>query len=435
MSAPQAIEAAAEARRDASITFLRELIALQPKGEAEVQAHVADALRGLGCVVDSLRYAPTEVPMRHEFAAAAAMDKEERASVIARLPGSGGGRSLIFFAHPDGEPIAGLERWKHDPFAGEIEAGRLYGWGVSDDLSGVAIMVEALQALKEAGLRPAGDVLVTSTPSKRHARGVAAALHHGYGADAAVYVHPAESGQGMQEVKAICSGQLYFSITVAGREPETTEPGHTSFAHLAVSALDKAIVIKAALAALDAERGKRVHHARIAEVVGRSTNILISTMRCGTEGRYGRMPIECVMGGAVSFPPDEAMEAVQAEIAAAIAAAAAADPWLAAHPPKLEWLSGVTGAEVPAAHPLFAAVSASVHDVTGKAPFVNAMHTASDIRVPMTQKGIPTVGFGPLGGDLSQNGRHDEWVDVDDYIRAIKVAAGTIMGWCGAAAE
>ena len=47
MSAPQAIEAAAEARRDASITFLRELIALQPKGEAEVQAHVADALRGL----------------------------------------------------------------------------------------------------------------------------------------------------------------------------------------------------------------------------------------------------------------------------------------------------------------------------------------------------------------------------------------------------
>ncbi|NBQ76545.1 MAG: M20/M25/M40 family metallo-hydrolase, partial [Acetobacteraceae bacterium] len=210
MSAPQAIEAAAEARRDASITFLRELIALQPKGEAEVQAHVADALRGLGCVVDSLRYAPTEVPMRHEFAAAAAMDKEERASIIARLQGSGGGRSLIFFAHPDGEPITGLERWKHDPFAGEIEAGRLYGWGVSDDLSGVAIMVEALQALKEAGLRPAGDVLVTSTPSKRHARGVAAALHHGYGADAAVYVHPAESGQGMQEVKAICSGQLYF---------------------------------------------------------------------------------------------------------------------------------------------------------------------------------------------------------------------------------
>ena len=52
----------------------------------------------------------------------------------------------------------------------------------------------------------------------------------------------------------------------------------------------------------------------------------------------------------------------------------------------------------------------------------------------MTQTGIPTGGFGTLGGDLSQNGRHDEWVDVDDYIRAIKVAAGTIMGWCGGAA-
>ena len=146
MSAPQAIEAAAEARRDASITFLRELIALQPKGEAEVQAHVADALRGLGCVVDSLRYAPTEVPMRHEFAAAAAMDKEERASIIARLQGSGGGRSLIFFAHPDGEPITGLERWKHDPFAGEIEAGRRFGWGSFVHFSGFPRLVVAFNA-------------------------------------------------------------------------------------------------------------------------------------------------------------------------------------------------------------------------------------------------------------------------------------------------
>jgi len=39
------------------------------------------------------------------------------------------------------------------------------------------------------------------------------------------------------------------------------------------------------------------------------------------------------------------------------------------------------------------------------------------------------VGYGPLGGDLSQNGNHDEWVDVADYIRAIKITARAILEW------
>jgi acetylornithine deacetylase len=90
------------------------------------------------------------------------------------------------------------------------------------------------------------------------------------------------------------------------------------------------------------------------------------------------------------------------------------------------------GAEIPADSALFGAVSSAVTQVTGLTPFVNAMHTSSDIRVPMVQKGIPTVGFGPLCGDLSQNGSHDEWVDVEDYLRAIAVAADSALRWCGA---
>ncbi len=59
------------------------------------------------------------------------------------------------------------------------------------------------------------------------------------------------------------------------------------------------------------------------------------------------------------------------------------------------------------------------------------MHTSSDIRNPIVQKGIPTVGLGPLGGDLAQNGRTDEWVDIEDFVRGVKVTAGVIVGWCG----
>jgi acetylornithine deacetylase len=424
--------AAAQARREQSIQFLQQLIAAQRDGEAAVQHLFAEHLRAAGCEVESLRYAPRDVQMRQEFAAGDVSAVQERESLVARLPGRGAGRSLIFFGHPDGEPLAGLERWQHDPFAGEIAQGRIHGWGVADDLAGIAIMAEAIRVIVDAGLQPAGDVIATSTPSKRHARGVAAALQHGYTADAAIYVHPAESGHGMQEIKAICSGQLYFRITVEGRPPDTREPGHTAFAHLAVSALDKAVLVKAALDALDRERGARVRHPGIEAEVGRATNILVSNIVAGEPGRYSRLPTRCTLGASVSFPPGEPMTQVQQEITACLADCAQRDEWLRDHPPQIEWLSGVTGAELPGDSPLFAAVSAAVSRVTGLSPYVNAMHTSSDIRVPMVQKGIPTVGFGPLCGDLSQNGGHDEWVDVEDYLRAIQVAADSALRWCGA---
>ena len=71
--------------------------------------------------------------------------------------------------------------------------------------------------------------------------------------------------------------------------------------------------------------------------------------------------------------------------------------------------------------------------VTGTEPAVNPMHTSSDIRVPLVQKGIPTVGIGSLGGNLAQNGLLDEWVDVEDFVNLVKTTAVVIADWCGAA--
>ena len=190
------------------VAFLQELIRAQRDGEVAVQQRVADAARQLGCTVERVRYRPGDVPMVAEFASAQAIDADERESVVATYRGRGGGRSVIFFAHPDGEPVAATERWRHDPFAGVIEHGRLHGWGVADDLAGVATLVQGLQAALEAGKAPLGDVILASTPSKRHARGVSALLHGGLRADAAVYLHPAESGVGMREIKAFRSNSL-----------------------------------------------------------------------------------------------------------------------------------------------------------------------------------------------------------------------------------
>lgn len=430
LNAPNGRDGPAAIDDDEAVGFLRDLIVAQRTGESAVQALVGDRLMEAGCRVDVLPYEPTDVPVVGEFAAADAQIAGERANVVARLEGDPDRRSIMLFAHPDSEPIAGTELWNHDPFAGEIDDGRLYGWGVADDLAGIATGVLAIVRAARSGRR-LGDVVMASTPSKRHARGVSAALHQGLAADGALYLHPAESGAGLNEIKAFASGQLEFRVTIDGQPPMTTEPGHTAFAHMAVNPIDKALIVRDALVALDRERGERVHHPMLDDAAGRSTNLMVSVFACGEEGAFSRLSGHCVLGGAVSFPPGEAMEDVQAEIIAAIGAAADADPHLRVNRPRVEWIAGVTGAACPPDHPLYRAAARAITETTGLTPHVNPMHTSSDIRNPAVQKGIPTVGLGGLCGDLSQNGNHDEWIDVADYVLTIDAAAAMIIDWCG----
>jgi acetylornithine deacetylase len=125
------------------------------------------------------------------------------------------------------------------------------------------------------------------------------------------------------------------------------------------------------------------------------------------------------------------MDDVKAEITQAVRRASGSDPWLQENPPEITWVTGVTGGEVPIVHPLYRTAAAAVSQITGDAPHVNPMHTSSDIRNPIVEAGIPCVGIGCLGGDLSQNDRHDEWVDVADFQRMVDVTAAIVTDWCG----
>jgi len=422
---------AIDRNRESHLEFLQSLIRAQPQGEEAVQAVVASRFEELGLEVQTLRLLPTQLSLNLEFAAEETIDMTERISVMGRLPGTGSGKSMLFFGHPDGEPMTdeSLAGWEHDPFAAEVDNGRVYGWGVADDLAGVAIMAEAVAAVLETTGTPRGDILLGSTPAKRNARGILGLLNEGYHADASVYLHPAESEVGLRDIKAITSGMLQFRIVVIGEPPDTPEPGQTAFTHMAINAVDKAGLVLSALSDLGEDRAGRVFHPVLDAAVGRSTNLLTSHVSCGTAGRTTQVPTECVIEASATFPPNEQMPEVQREILEAIERAAKGDEWLTENPPVVEWLFGTQGVEVPSDHPLYQTVYQAVVEVTGVEPEVNPLHSASDIRNPKLFSDIPSIGIGPLAGDLTQAGGHDEWVDVEDYIRAIKICAKVILDW------
>lgn len=61
----------------------------------------------------------------------------DRYNLVARKGGRSGKLPICFTGHMDTVPLGAME-WRHDPFAGEISHGRLYGRGACDMKSGIA---------------------------------------------------------------------------------------------------------------------------------------------------------------------------------------------------------------------------------------------------------------------------------------------------------
>ena len=95
---------------------------------------------------------------------------EKRANLVARIGGSSDAKPLCFTGHIDTVPL-GAAAWKKDPFAGETDAGKLYGRGTSDMKCGVAAFVAAAVHLAPKLSRSPGLELVITAGEETGCQG------------------------------------------------------------------------------------------------------------------------------------------------------------------------------------------------------------------------------------------------------------------------
>jgi acetylornithine deacetylase/succinyl-diaminopimelate desuccinylase-like protein len=130
--------------RDEVTQLLQELIRLDtvnpPGNETQAAELLRDYLAGHG--VESELYARTP----------------ERANLVARIPGRGGGKSLLLLSHTDTVP-ADAEEWEVDPWSGEVRGSELWGRGALDMKGQVAAEAVAVASLARDGFEPAGDLV------------------------------------------------------------------------------------------------------------------------------------------------------------------------------------------------------------------------------------------------------------------------------------
>jgi acetylornithine deacetylase len=136
-----------------------------------------------------------------------------RKNLVARLGGSGRGKSLLLNGHMDTVP-AGRSRWSASPWAGNVGKGRIYGLGSFDMKGGLVAQAGVVCALRAAGLRLSGDLIFESVADEEWGGGggTLAARLRGDSADACVI----SEGTQLEIFRATRGGFVVDLIVEAG---------------------------------------------------------------------------------------------------------------------------------------------------------------------------------------------------------------------------
>ncbi|WP_435181311.1 M20/M25/M40 family metallo-hydrolase [Halorussus sp. AFM4] len=326
--------------------------------------------------------------------------------------------TTLLFAHADKSPAS--YRYATEGVGVDFEGGRLAGPGIADDVSGVTAAIGALQTLAEGGWDPATSVSVASILGKQLGVAGTYGLMRQHGpADAAVYVHPAESGQGLKDLKVGSNGLYECTVILEGRPPQTSETHHPLYAHQGVNPVDAVGPVTQQLHAWTDELADKHAHSGVEDAAGTSAGVLLSDVDVDDSGRaVYEMPQRCTITIALAFPPSVSLDIVEEGVRQTVYETAQENGVTSVAIHRGDHVA--ESAETPTNTAAVQTADTTIEQVTGHSPTYYYGHTASDIRYPILYWNAPTVGFGPEAGAM---GDRDEWIDREEYLETIATLA------------
>ena len=421
---------------DGLVAFLFELIGIPSLdgGESPAQRRVAGWLAENGFATDVWPIDLGELSRHPDWCRE--VERTEALGVVGWIGDRAGagrpGRDLLLNGHIDVVPVGDEAAWTTPPWEPTLRAGRVYGRGAVDMKGGLCCALFAAKAVRDSGVRLGGRLTVASVVGEEDGgTGTLATLLRGHTADGAVVVEPTRL-----RVVTAQAGSLMFRLRVHGLS------AHGCVREEGVSALERFVPLFAALRRLEAERcGAAAEGGAAAAVAGDPRSPLFAGYRLPwpievgtvTAGDWASsVPDTLVAEGRYGIAVGEDVEVARRVFEAAVARAAAADPWLAAHPPEVEWWGGRFDPAVTALDdPVVAAVAAAASAVLDAPAPVEGVTYGSDMRLLANVGGIPTVLFGP--GDVRVAHMPDEHVAVADLEAAARTLVLTALRFCGVA--
>jgi acetylornithine deacetylase len=400
------------------IALLQELISIPSCFEAEhaIVHRVCEHVSAIGL-------SPILVPMDasalrlHADAVEPISTVTGRNNVVVRLPGKGGGRSLILMCHLDICPEGDAGQWTYPPYSGEIDAqtNAIYGRGAMDNKAAVAICLGLMRVIVERQLQFDGDLLFQFVlEDEITGNGTLACLEAGHLADAAIILDGTRPDRAIDQH----AGNLEFRLNVTGR------PASTSVSHLGANAAELLSYMLQHLR----DSFYRLNDAREAPWTEFPSPFQFIVHGMYADAPRFSLPVEARARCFLTFPPPFTIDRVRAFLVAEGRACAQARNH--PHLPVFVW-DGF------AAEPVCCATNelrTLVRDAASRngipAVRVGPSTGSSDMR-HFARRGIPCLLYGPGRGFNPH--RPDEFFLLDDLPSMMKVYLDMIVEWSNVA--
>nr|WP_244954006.1 M20 family metallopeptidase [Spelaeicoccus albus] len=333
-----------------------------------------------------------------------------RPNLVARLPG-GDSAGLAFLGHSDVVPAG--PGWTRDPFGPEISGGRLYGRGSTDMKGGLASIVVAMGAIKNAGIELPGPIDLICTVDEEDAdlgvrayvEGVLAAPDGPPSYAACIVAEPTDL-----ETVIACRGACNLVIDIGGVAAHAGRPQDGA------NAIDAAAKVIGLI---------RDDHERMTAA---ASGLLGSgTWNVGRiDGGHGTSIVadSCTIHVDRRLMPGESADGVRDRLADAIRQAGIDTGGITV---TVDVEMEMPGFSTPPDHHLVTSAVAALADGAGITSEIGGWTAACDGGFIARDLGVPTIVLGP-GGLNDQAHQPDESVAVDELVSAAR--AYTLLG-CG----
>jgi len=353
-------------------------------GEREIAGFIAESLVSIGLAVGIFEPEPS------------------RATVLGKLAGTGGGRSLMLNAHCDTVDVPGMA----EPFSGALRDGKIFGRGSFDMKGSLAAGMAAAKALVDSGVRLRGDLLVAAVADEEYGSLGTTDLIGRVQVDGAIVTEPTAL-----EVCLAHKGYLWIDVEVTGRA------AHGSRFELGIDANMKMGQFLAKLSLLERDLRSRPPH----PLVGPPS--MHAAMLNGGIGLSTYAP-SCTLKIERRTVPGETEAQAVAEIQAIVNDLAAADPDF--HAVVRPFFTRDPFEVAPDA-PVVQALDRAVARVLGRPPRHIGDTPWMDAAL-LQAAGVETVVCGATGAGAHAN---VEWVELESVFRLAEILAETALDYCG----
>ena len=326
---------------------------------------------------------------------------DKRPSVVGVLKGTGGGKSLMLYAHMDTVGIKGMA----EPLSGKVRDGRLYGRGSYDMKGGLAACIIAARTLAGEE-RLAGDIVVAAVSDEEtESIGMQEVLRH-MTTDAAIVTEPTEL-----EVCLAHKGFAWIEVETHGRA------AHGSRFDLGVDANIRMGRVLYELETLERALRASAPHPLVGPPslhVGRiegGTGASIYAAKCRIEIEHRTVPGESAEHALAEINGIlDRLRKDDATFEATARMVLAREPFeVARDAPIVQAVAGATST-VLKAEPAFG----------GQTPWMDTAFLAD--------AGIDTVVIGPSGGGAHAD---EEWVNVASVVKLAEILVHAARDYCG----